>query len=251
MHQFKFLVAMTALLLLVAGEPLVANPKVKDVKVVGDPARGSLFVKLGVDYTPPAPGDIVFLYVNVGQDEPVLIARGTSGTFSGKVPTTKTWASLKETTGNKPFAVRVHACLTYNEDQAKAWIRNQAAETVTATTIFSGGSPANDDLIKTLKPAMVVGTYRRFPIENSWHIGEIRPTKGGLMWTNKEGVSWKLTIQPKTGLLESGMDNPYFKDVAAGDRDFKVKFRRDASGKQLPQVDGFYFLGELYRKTGK
>src|SRR5262249_16447970 len=133
MHFFKTLVLVLTLAVSLPASAGTDSDKleVKDFKVTGDPRTGSVQVALTVSYTPPNPGVIVFLFVAAGRDEPQLIGNDVKGTFDGKVPTRKTWASLKNTQGDKPIPIRVYACLTYDEKQARAWIRNHAAEAKT------------------------------------------------------------------------------------------------------------------------
>ena len=56
-------------------------------------------------------------------------------------------------------------------------------------------------------PSIILGNYRREPVENSWHEVNITTNNGQFYWNNSAGVSWTLEIVD--GLLYSGDDCPY------------------------------------------
>ncbi len=95
-----------------------------------------------------------------------------------------------------------------------------------------------------LNEIALVGTYRREPVENKWHVGSIEMSlKNGakrLEWVNKAGVKWGLVLDLKKGVLRTGPSNPYFKN---GYREFALEFR---AGKLI----GFWFQNSLYVKEG-
>jgi hypothetical protein len=94
----------------------------------------------------------------------------------------------------------------------------------------------------------VIGTYRREPVENPWHIGNIELAfpSGDLRWANTAGVSWGLEPDLQNGLLRTGPDCPYY-DPPNG-TEFRIVFERDAMGDFTSRIAGFVFGGELYRR---
>ena len=56
-------------------------------------------------------------------------------------------------------------------------------------------------------PSIILGNYRREPVENLWHEVNITTNNGQFYWNNSAGVSWTLEIVD--GLLYSGDDCPY------------------------------------------
>jgi len=135
MHRFEGLALAVVLAMVMSGVARADSDslEVKDLEVTGDPRKGSVQVSLTVSYVPPNDGAIVFLFVAAGQDEPQLIANDVKGKFDGKVPTSKTWNSLRGTSGDKPIPIRVYACLTYDEKQVRVWLENHAAD---ARTVY-------------------------------------------------------------------------------------------------------------------
>ena len=74
----------------------------------------------------------------------------------------------------------------------------------------------------TQKTDTILGTYRRLPVENPWHIGTIsykNKSKNVLQWTNKAGISWDLFVDGDQNILKTGDDNPYFD---SGCQEFKL-----------------------------
>ena len=132
------IMALSVLLLAPASAEAAAEIKVSNVKVVGDPTMGSVDVEFHLEFTADAPGDIVFLCVAAGQDAPIQI-RTVTGKFKGnvkaKLSTTKSWAALKGTKGNKPIPIVVHACEVYDLSQASVWIANHASYRQTIQTL--------------------------------------------------------------------------------------------------------------------
>jgi len=90
----------------------------------------------------------------------------------------------------------------------------------------------------------ILGAYRRLPVENPWHEGEISrndPANGAsLRWANKAGVSWGLTPDLQKGVLLTGPDNPY---DDTGSRAFELDVRNG-------EVVGFWFNHEFYVREG-
>lgn len=91
----------------------------------------------------------------------------------------------------------------------------------------------------------VFGSYDREPVQNPWHSGVIQPG-APLRWQNQAGVSWNLTPDLLNGRLLTGPDNPYFGSPLADA--FQLVLKRNALGDILPELAGFSFLGELYRR---
>ena len=92
----------------------------------------------------------------------------------------------------------------------------------------------------------VLGNYRREPVQNAWHIGDILFSGTQLQWRNTAPVSWNLFEDLSHGVLATGPDCPYY-DNSLG-RKFNIVLVRDAIGDLTPQVRGFAFMGELYRR---
>ena len=108
--------------------------------------------------------------------------------------------------------------------------------------------PTKEALSK-ITPEMMRGKYLREPRTNDWHQGVIDwdDTKT-LRWTNEAGRSWRLTPDLSHGVLQTGTDNPYHDSNPATGQVFRVVLSRDADGNYLPEVSGFNFNGEFYRK---
>lgn len=110
---------------------------------------------------------------------------------------------------------------------------------------YAGPDPA---LWAALSPDAIAGRYTREPVENPWHAGRITAEgDDGWRWTNEAGVTWRLGDAIARGRLTGGPDNPYFGQ--APDVDFHLVLARDADGVHRPLVQGFRFLGELYRRA--
>jgi hypothetical protein len=91
----------------------------------------------------------------------------------------------------------------------------------------------------------LLGTYHRLPIENPWHIGDIRFDGPQLEWLNTAPVSWNLYDDLLNGALLTGPDCPYF-NYWGGKRFNVVLEREDEFGDPTTEIRGFEFLGELY-----
>ena len=91
----------------------------------------------------------------------------------------------------------------------------------------------------TQKTDAILGTYRRLPVENPWHIGTIsykNKSKNVLQWTNKAGISWDLFVDGDQNILKTGDDNPYFD---SGWQEFKLK-------KHESELVGFTFGSDFF-----
>ena len=92
--------------------------------------------------------------------------------------------------------------------------------------------------------AALLGTYRRLPVENQWHVGTISFKKGSgkkiLQWKNNAGVSWDLIPDLQKNVLATGKANPYYE---SGAREFRLEIR---GGK----IAGFWFSNELFIREG-
>jgi hypothetical protein len=90
----------------------------------------------------------------------------------------------------------------------------------------------------------LVGTYRRLPVENNYHVGTIslqNASSGGLLWTNQANVSWSLSADLQNNQLLTGNTNPYLS--SPNGKYFTLQF-------QSGTLTGFMFNGELYTKDG-
>ncbi|WP_395738573.1 hypothetical protein [Prosthecobacter sp.] len=105
--------------------------------------------------------------------------------------------------------------------------------------VLLGGFAAHGQTLNAL-----VGKYRREPVENPWHEGEIRhkPESNGAMleWVNKAGSKWNLMPDLAHGVLKTDSTNPYF---AEGGNECVLHME---DGK----VTGFTFRGDLYLRLG-
>ncbi len=90
----------------------------------------------------------------------------------------------------------------------------------------------------------LVGNYRREPVENPWHEGEIRikPDSDGkvLEWMNKAGATWNLLPNLAHDMLRTDNSNPYFND---GGGDFVLQIEDG-------EVIGFTFRNDDYYRPG-
>ena len=103
-------------------------------------------------------------------------------------------------------------------------------------------------VLAKITPGLLLGAYRRLPVENHWHEGKITVDPKGLRWTNQANAAWELAPDLGRLLLRTGPDNPYYRFGLDGGRSFRVVLRRGASGEYLPEISGFEFLGDFYRK---
>jgi hypothetical protein len=112
-------------------------------------------------------------------------------------------------------------------------------------------APPPVELLRRIKPAMLLGTYRRHPVENPWHEGTIDSPASQLRWTNYAGTSWRLEPNLAKGSLLTGPDNPYYYSNPQTGREFRVVLRRGSAGDYVAEVAGFRFNGEFYAKAGR
>ena len=90
----------------------------------------------------------------------------------------------------------------------------------------------------------LVGTYRRLPVENNYHIGTIslqNLSTSGLLWSNQANVSWSLTADLQNNQLLTGSTNPY--QSSPNGKFFTLQVRSGT-------LTGFMFNGEMYTKDG-
>ena len=96
----------------------------------------------------------------------------------------------------------------------------------------------------TLSIKDVVGTYRRNPVQNDYHVGSIALKPGSttiLVWTNQAGVSWNLTPDFSQNMLLKDADSLY-QDLPGG-KSFTLTY-------QGIRLTGFKFVGEQYARDG-
>jgi len=94
----------------------------------------------------------------------------------------------------------------------------------------------------------VIGTYKREPVENDWHIGEIRFIESQLKWVNTANVQWNLQDDLENGKLLTDSDCPYYGQYwNAGS--FQIVLERNNMGDLTANANiyGFKFLGEIYK----
>ncbi len=94
-----------------------------------------------VSGTTPGAGDINFLFVQVGAEDPIMVpGTGGTGRQSGAVDTVvnieKTVKMISGGRGNKPVVLVAHMCWVYNEAQGRAWIAANAAITNPMKSIY-------------------------------------------------------------------------------------------------------------------
>lgn len=115
-------------------------------------------------------------------------------------------------------------------------------------------SATTDQPDKPLTLAALVGKYTREKPDNDWHYGviEVRPRflgmKPQIRWVNKAGATWKLSPDLDKNQLLAGKDCPYFESNPDDGRSFRITQAKNADGSLRPEVEGFHFLGEYYRK---
>jgi hypothetical protein len=90
----------------------------------------------------------------------------------------------------------------------------------------------------------VLGEYRRKPVENDWHTGNIQLAGAQLEWLNSAGVSWDLSEDLLEGRLLTAPDCPYY--GRPNGQSFELILSRNAIGDITRDVVAFSFLGELY-----
>ena len=115
--------------------------------------------------------------------------------------------------------------------------------------IVTGQSAKALDLRKVLTPEMLVGRYQCEPIENGWHVGELKlegsKASPSFRWTNQAGRNWKLTPDLVHGSLQCEKDSPYSSQESG--KSFRIKLQ-PASGGARPAVAGFQFNGGFYKR---
>jgi hypothetical protein len=94
--------------------------------------------------------------------------------------------------------------------------------------------------------ADLLGTYHHAPVQNPWHIGDIRFAGTQLEWRNTAPVRWNLYDDLPNGILATGPDCPYYGDPNG--RQFHIVLERDALGDLTSEVRGFAFNGGLYER---
>lgn len=85
----------------------------------------------------------------------------------------------------------------------------------------------------------VQGTYQRSPAQNGWHTGNIERAGNTLQWTNLAGKSWELKPDFQNARLQTGSDNPFYRD---GRTTFQLI-------KNNGQIKGFRFGNEVYLRV--
>jgi len=100
-----------------------------------------------------------------------------------------------------------------------------------------GSTASNKLLVENL-----LGTYRRLPFQNNYHVGSISISNNSsdkLVWKNLANVSWSLSADLANNQLITDITNPY-QNTEIG-KNFKLQF-------QLGELIGFNFNNELYTK---
>ncbi|MHC5024434.1 MAG: right-handed parallel beta-helix repeat-containing protein, partial [Planctomycetota bacterium] len=92
----------------------------------------------------------------------------------------------------------------------------------------------------------VLSEYRREPVENPWHVGDIQLDGAQLEWLNTAGVRWDLFEDYLEGRLLTGPDCPYYNDPNG--QSFDLILARDEIGDLTTDVAAFTFLGEVYER---
>lgn len=106
----------------------------------------------------------------------------------------------------------------------------------------------------SLTLAALGGKYTREKPDRDWHTGtiEVRPRVLGfeprVRWVNKAGVVWLLAPDLDKKLLLTGKDCPFFLTHPTDGRAFRITHAKKLDGSPRPEVEGFHFLGEFYRK---
>ena len=99
----------------------------------------------------------------------------------------------------------------------------------------------------------IKGHYRRSPVEEDWHQGEIsgQDESGTYLWKNKAGKSWRLSLDPERLVLGTDTDNPDFNTNKTNGREFRLVLKRHSkSGHSEYRVKGFRFKTDyLERRT--
>ena len=117
----------------------------------------------------------------------------------------------------------------------------------------SGSAPANANIPGgQLRVEQLAGRYVRDNPNDDFHEGVITIAGAGrnrtISWKNKAGVEWSLAPDLARGALLTDEQNPYFKDQPDIGRKFLIVQPKNADGSLRPEVTGFYFLNEFYRR---
>ena len=101
-----------------------------------------------------------------------------------------------------------------------------------------------------LQPQDLVGTFIKTPYENDYHIGELTiVSQGGgqvtYRWKNGANATWLLHADLNNNVLHAEPSSPYYNSNPQDGRTFEIVTSVQHGG-QL-KVDGFRFLGQLYR----
>ena len=113
------------------------------------------------------------------------------------------------------------------------------AHAINGCVINQNNTAANAISIQDL-----LGTYRRLPVQNNYHVGTIAlksASSNTLVWTNQANVTWTLTADLINNQLITNNDNPY--QNTPGGKNFNLQFQSGA-------LIGFIFNGELYKLDG-
>lgn len=104
-------------------------------------------------------------------------------------------------------------------------------------------------VLAALEPKLLRGAYRRESAQNAPEQGRIeQDASGGLRWKNQAGKSWGLSLDRARCVLHTDDSNPYRRFGLEGSRDFRIVWKRGEAGEFLPEVAGFRFLGDFYKK---
>jgi len=113
-------------------------------------------------------------------------------------------------------------------------------------------APPPARLFRSVRIEDLIGAYRHEPVQNDWHIGALSKEMADgsvvLRWTNKAGATWVLKPDVASGVLRTGSDCPYYDAASPESSAFRIRLKRDASGRWLPQIEGFTFGGGVYRR---
>ncbi len=112
-------------------------------------------------------------------------------------------------------------------------------------------APPSPDTLSKIDTQEIVGKYQRIPVENNWHMGEIKLQGGGYLWQNAAGKSWRLTLDKASGVLRTGPDCPYTPDGEVEGPPFSFSLSRGADGRHSPRLLGFSFNGGLYTRVAQ
>jgi hypothetical protein len=148
----------------------------------------------------------------------------------------RTWPEFGlEATGHMWFDLS-----TWPDDFEGLWEPDYYAEAInkrllTAEPSLAEGLSAPEYVdFGTIDSDVLVGEYRREPVENPWHEVTISHTSGDLRWTNAAGAGWALDIIDDA--LWTTEECPY------GVQEITVEGDESA-------IVGLWFSGELYQRV--